>query len=231
MQKMYTILVQNDNSLVATQRERIMQRSKLVDKMHFLVPTDYKGLDMTNTTVCLEYLRPVSREYKSEILTCSKELYKGHLEYILPMDTAFTKEAGQVELQITFTWVEMDDEGNVMQHVRKTEPTYVNVTAIADWSIHMPDDALTAIDQRLIMTNMQIAQLADINEALADAIPDDLMVKDGKVYLSQNGQIMANTIGAEIDNCDCEEGVPVVEFAVVEPEEPDNGLVNNVVEF
>ena len=116
---MYTILVKDDHSLVATQRERIMQRSKLVNKMHFLVPPKYDGLDMSKTTVCLEYLRPVSREYKSEILTCSEELYKDYLEYVLPFDTDLTKEAGQLELQLTFTCVDMDADGNVNQYVRK----------------------------------------------------------------------------------------------------------------
>ena len=195
---MYTILVNERNELVATQRERIMQRSKLVDKLHFLVPTDYNGFDMTNTTVCLEYVRPVSREYKSEILVRSAELYKEHLEYVLPIDTDLTKEPGQVELQLTFTWVEMDDTGRVIQHVRKTEPTYINVVPIANWSLQMPDDALTALDQRMIMLDQLNQQIFDINMALADSVPDDLMVKDGRVYLAQNGQVMPNTIGADV---------------------------------
>lgn len=195
---MYTILVKDDHSLLATQRERIMQRSNLVNKMHFLVPPNYDELDMSKTTVCLEYLRPISREYKSEVLTKSNELYKEHLEYILPFNTDLTKEAGQVELQLTFTYADMDADGNVFQYVRKTETTYINIIAIADWSIHMPDDALTALDQRMIKLDMIAQQMADINIALADAVPDDLIVQDGKVYLSQNGQVMPNTIGADV---------------------------------
>lgn len=195
---MYTILVSDQNTLTTTQRERIMQRSKLVDKLHFLVPTNYNGVDITNATVCLEYLRPVSKEYKSEVLTRSAELYKEHLEYILPIDTDLTKEPGNVELQLTFTWVDMDVNGKVYQHVRKTEPTYINIIPIANWSIHMPDDALTALDQRMIMLDQLNQQIFDINMALADSMPDDLMVKDGKVYLSQNGQVMPNTIGADV---------------------------------
>lgn len=195
---MYTILVQDNHSLVTTQRERIMQRSKLVNKMHFLVPTTYDGLDMTNTTVCLEYLKPISKEYKSEILTKSNELYKEHLEYILPFDTELTREHGELEIQLTFTCVEMDEYGNVSQYVRKTEPSTITIVPISAWSDVIPDSALTALDQRLIKTDMQIAQMYDINMTLANAVPDDLIVKDGKVYLSQNGQAMANTIGADV---------------------------------
>ena len=34
----------------------------------------------------------------------------------------------------------------------------------------------------------------------------------------------------ELGNCDCEDGVPVVELVTIEPEDPD-GLVDNVVEI
>lgn len=195
---MYTILVNDDHSLITTQRERIMQRSKLVNKMHFLVPQNYDGLNMTNTTVCLEYLKPISREYKTEILTASNELYKEHLEYILPFDTQLTREHGELELQLTFTCAVMDNYGKISQYVRKTEPTTITITPIAAWSDIIPDSALTALDQRLIKTDLQMAQLFDINMALADSVPDDLIIQDGKLYLSQNGQVMPNTVGADV---------------------------------
>lgn len=195
---MYTILVQNDHSLLTTQRERIMQRSKLVDKLHFLVPPNYDDLDMSLTTVCMEYLTPIGHEYKSEILTMSEELYKDHLEFIVPFDTCLTREPGNLEIQLTFTCVTMDEEGNVSQYVRKTSPATINIVAISAWSDVIPDSALTALDQRLIYADKMIAQMQDINMALADSVPDDLMIQDGKVYLSQNGQVMPNTIGADV---------------------------------
>ena len=39
---MYTILVNDDNTLLTTVKERIMQKSKLVDSLHFLVNPTYK---------------------------------------------------------------------------------------------------------------------------------------------------------------------------------------------
>lgn len=195
---MYTILVQDDHSLIATQRERIMQRSKCADTLHFLVPPNYDGMDMGATTVCLEYLTPVGREYKSEVLTLSEELYKDHLEYKLPFDTNFTREAGDLQMQLTFTNVSMDADGNISQYVRKTSTAIINIVPISAWADIVPDSALTALDQRMIYVNSMIQQMEDINMALADSVPDDLMVKDGKVYLSQNGHVMANTIGADV---------------------------------
>lgn len=228
---MYTLLLDDSHKLITTQRERIMQRSKLVNKMRFLVPQNYDGLDMSVTTACLEYLKPISKEYKTEILTKSGELYKEHLEYVLPFDTELTREHGELELQLTFTYVSMDEYGNISQYVRKTDPTSITIVPIAAWSDIIPDSELTALDQRLIKTDLQIAQLADINMALADSVPDDLIVKDGKIYLAQNGQAMVNTVGVPMDGCECEDGVPIVDFTVVNPEEPDENVVNNVVEF
>ena len=103
---MYTILVNDDNTLTTSVRERIMQRSKLVDSLHFLCPQTYKELDMADFTVTLEYILPVSREYKTEELVKSDELYKEMLEYKLPFDTDLTKEAGEIEVKLTFSKVD-----------------------------------------------------------------------------------------------------------------------------
>lgn len=45
---MYTFLIGADNTLTASTTERIMQRSKLVDSLHFLADPTYKGVDMTD---------------------------------------------------------------------------------------------------------------------------------------------------------------------------------------
>lgn len=195
---MYTILVQDDHTLIATVRERIMQRSKLINKMLFLVPQNYDDLDMTNTTVCMEYLKPVSHEYKSEILEKSSELYKGYLQYVVPFDTEFTQEAGDLELQLTFTKVEMDADGEVTQYVRKTSPIVVPVIPITAWSDVIPDAALSAIDQRIIKQDMQMAQMLDMSMAMAETIPDDLVVENGKMYLGKDGSKMENTNGVDV---------------------------------
>ena len=62
---MYTLLVNEKNEIVTTVKERIMQRSKLVDDLHFLVEPIYKGIDMSDFTVMMEYILPVSREYNT----------------------------------------------------------------------------------------------------------------------------------------------------------------------
>lgn len=84
---MYTFLINEDNTLSCSVNERIMERSKQVDTLHFLADPTYKDVDMSDFTVYMEYLLPISKRYKTEILVKSKELYKNKLEYKLPIDT------------------------------------------------------------------------------------------------------------------------------------------------
>ena len=160
---MYTILVNDDNTLTTSVRERIMQRSKLVDSLHFLVSPTYKGLDMTDFTVTMEYILPVSKEYVSEVLVKSEELYKEMLEYKLPFDTDLTKEAGEIEVKLTFSKVDLDEDGNDVQYVRKISATSITIVPIESWCDIIPDKALDAIDQRIIKTDAQIKALLEAN--------------------------------------------------------------------
>lgn len=121
---MYTILVKDTNELIVSVKERIVQRNKLVDSLHFLASQTYKGEDMSSYSVLLEYKLPVSKAYKTAMLELTDELYKDMLEYKLPFDTEFTKEPGDVEVQLTFFKNEMGEDGVITQRVRHTTSTY-----------------------------------------------------------------------------------------------------------
>lgn len=192
---MYTILVTDSNELVTTVTERIMRRSKLVDNLHFLVNQTYKDLDMSGFTVCLEYVLPVSRNYCSEILELSDELYKEKLEYTLPFDTNLTSEAGDIEIQLTFTQVTNNDDGTQTQYVRKTSTTTITIYPISAWSDIIPDESLTALDQRLIKADAMMSALEAMEIELATTKADNIVVEDNKLSLTASG----TKIGDEVD--------------------------------
>lgn len=201
---MYTIVLNDTNELVTTVKERIMQRSKLVDNLHFLVDPDYKGIDMTDYTVLLEYLMPISREYRTEILVKSSELYKDKLEYKLPMDTTMTAEHGEIELQLTFLKVDMNPDGSSVQRVRKTSPTKMTILPIAAWSDIIADSALTALDQRLIQVDAMLNAVNDMNIYLNDNKADNIVrSNDGKyLQLTANGNPIGDKIALGIPCCE-----------------------------
>lgn len=185
---MYTILINSDNELVHTIKERIMCRSKLVDSLHFLTEPTYKETDMTPFTVTLEYRLPISKEYHIEILDRSENLYKEMLEYKLPFDTTLTKEAGDIELQLTFTNAEMQVDGSVTQYVRKTEKTTITITSIEAWADMIPDKVLTSLDQRLLKQDAAMKELADIISAIDDQKADDISLENNHLQLTANGE-------------------------------------------
>ena len=193
---MYTILLNETNELTTSIREKIMQRSKLVDALHFLVDPIYKGIDMSDFTVIMEYLLPVSREYKTEILVKSDALYKDKLEYKLPIDTNLTREAGKVEVQLTFIKVELDADGNSLQRVRKTRATTITILPITAWSDVIADSALTALDQRLIQVNAAIEAANELNDYLSATKADNIVVNEetNTIQLTSNGIPIGNAI-------------------------------------
>lgn len=191
---MYTFLINADNSLTASVTERIMQRSKLVDNLHFLADTTYSGVDMTDYTVLLEYKLPVSKSYKTEILKKSTELYKNKLEYKLPFDTNLTSEAGDIEFWLTFSDVEMTTEGETIQRVRKVGPGVVHIIPISNWADMVPDEALSSLDQRLIELIALNKSMYDQLNINLDGKADNIKYQNNILQLTSNGKEIGNAV-------------------------------------
>lgn len=233
---MYTILVNSDNSLYGSHKERIMKGSKLVDELVFIVEPTYKGIDMTSASVVLEYVLPISREYKTEYLTLSDEKYNDcFLQYKLPFNSNLTKEAGSIEVQLTFVYADMDVSGKIVQRVRKTSSTTIDIVPIEAWSDLIPDSALSALDQRILMQDAQIRALADLANVLDGnaAIVDDLVYdeKDDTLQLSAKGVGVGSKVSVKEM---LDDGSPVVDLnsqSEDESDDNDDSEENNVVEF
>lgn len=193
---MYTILVNDDNTLTTSIKERVMQRSKLVDSLHFLVEPTYKELNIADFTVTLEYVLPISKKYKVETLIKSDELYKERLEYKLPFDTNLTREYGDIEIQLTFTKVDLDEEGKDIQYVRKTSTTSITIVPISAWSDVIPDEALTDLDQKILKTDAQIKELHEIQENILVEKADNLVLdeENKELYLTAEGNQIGNKV-------------------------------------
>ena len=212
---MYTILVNDDNSLQTTVRERIMQRSKLVDTLHFLVNPTYKEQDMSDFTVTMEYILPVSREYRTENLVKSDALYKDMLEYKLPFDTALTKEAGDVQVQLTFTRVVMDADGKATQYVRKTSAESIVIVPVSAGSDVIADSALTALDQRLIQMEAIANSLDEMAQNLFETKADNLVYDNRQLQLTAAGTRIGDAV--------------TIASGGIDPDNPDGNM--KVVEF
>lgn len=236
----YIILVEQDNSLYGSCKERIMQRSTGIDSLIFIVDPIYRNThDMTNATVMLEYLLPVSRIYKTEYLALSDERYNNHyLQYKLPFNTNLTSEAGRVELQLTFIYTDLDANGKGIQKVRKTSSTTVEIVPISAWSDIIPDAALSSLDQRLIKLDASMRAMNNYLDVLDNNQVDNLVYDDKAetLQLSAKGVGVGNKVSVR-DMLD--DGIPVVNLGsdFDEDVETDDDGCNcennndNVVEF
>lgn len=211
---MYTFLIGDDNTLTASVTERIMERSKMVDNMHFLADQIYKDVNMSDFTVMLEYVLPISKKYKTEFLKKSENLYKNKLEYLLPFDTNLTSEAGDIEIQLTFTKVEMNSEGKTTQYIRKVGPGIVHIIPISKWSDIIPDEALSTLDQRIIALEALNKAMTDRFNINLDNKADNLMYDDEhRIQLTSNGKPIGNAIKITTESVEVEDGsLRVVQF-------------------
>lgn len=218
---MYTILVNDDNTLYGSCKRKIMQREKLVNKLCFLVAPYYNGYDMSKFTVTMRYLMPISREFKTETLVLSEERYEECLKYVLPIDTCFTKEWGDTELNLTFTMLDTDEEMNIVQRVRKTGNHILTITKLPDWDSIVPDSALSALDQRILKQDAQIKALADLANVLDNNQVDNLIYDDinDVIHLSSKGKTIGNKVS--VRNM-LDDGIPVVELGSEDNFNPDN---------
>lgn len=212
----YVILVNEDNTLTASKKERIMQRSKLFNNLWFLAEPTYNGYDMSACTVVMEYVLPISKKYHSDILELLEEGYQEYLKYVVPIDSKLTTEVGEVELQLTFIYSDLDENGESVQRVRKTSTAKLNIVPISAWSDIIPDSALGALDQRIIKMDAQIKELLDLGDAYDAAKADNIAYDADKQTL----QLLsgANKIGDEVSlNVDGgADGTTAVDFSDLE---------------
>ena len=187
---MYTILINDDNTLTTSVRERIMHRSSMVDKIHFLVNPEYKGHDMSTFDCVMEYVTPISETYTPEVLIPSSELYKDKLEYILPVNTKLTSEFGSISVKFIFTKLEMTETGELVERVRKTESTTIDIIKVEKWNDYIADSNLDSIAQMLLIAQSEREAIKEYAEQLHTTKLDDIKLdKDtNEIYGTVNGQ-------------------------------------------
>ena len=234
----YVFLLENDNEIFTSHREVLMQRSKLVDEIWFLVNPKYKTCenDMSVFSVVLEYILPNSKSYHSLELVQDNEGYKEYLKYVVPLDSNLSSESGDIQLQLSFVYVGLDADGNGVQKVRKTKPAILHITPIAAWGDIIPDASLAAIDQRIIKTQAQIKEL----EQLADALDGNVAIVDNLVYNDSESTLQLSANGVGVGNKVSvkemlDDGAPVVDLNSNQQDKPDDNddesTESNVVEF
>jgi hypothetical protein len=243
---MYTILINQDDTITTSVRENIMHRSSMVNKLHILTSQYYheedEKLDMRTFTCAIEYVLPVSRKYVVEVLTPSENLYKEKLEYKLPIDTRITSEPGDVAYKFTFTKLEMDGDGKFVERSRPTSSSSLSVIPIERWDDYIASSDLSSIAQIMMNNQSIMEQQKAYAEMIYATKADNIEYNEdtNELTLTGNGNILGKVVLENSGENDNEEGFPVVDFNPKpdNPELPDDlpddsadKETDNVVEF
>lgn len=205
---MYTVLIQDDNSVIATVRQRIMQNSNLVDSLRIIVPKMYNDIDLSGCTAYLEYLTPINHRHNYiELEIANAEYETDYILYQISFDANLTSEVGNLKFYIHFIQVEMNEDGEVKTPVRQTDEFTIPIIPIADW-FSKPEELLNAFDKKLIEQQEIIKAMADLQSTISSDKIDDIKLdpdtnsiygtsggeKKGKgIDLSELGDAIANS--------------------------------------
>lgn len=190
---MATVLVNNDNSMIVTVPERIMQHSKNVHVITIFVPQTYGGYDMSEFAAYIEIVPP-NQKYRSIHLDATETSRKeGYIQYDFDVTSDLTVFSGNISMEMTFV---KTDEDTYKTYIRHTTSCSLPVTPIEKWSELIIDDALTDLDQRIALIEQGIkvaSNLADnINATKADNIKLDK--ETSELYLTANDKQIGDKI-------------------------------------
>lgn len=208
---MYTILMDDDKTLTQTIAQKIYQRENLVDTFHFLFPETYNALDLSKCTAVIKYVTPDNVPH-AEHLVKSEKLYKGKLEYFLPVDTGFTKCAGNIHLRISFIFIDYEKK---QQKVLHTSETVIPVLPLNDYYNFVPEESLEFVDKMFASFDSKIKEMESIAETYDKEKADNIIKKDdNKIQLTSHGELIGNEItisggGSSSGECD---GFEIIEF-------------------
>lgn len=196
---MYTLLIKEDKTVIASNREPIMQREKLVNKLQVICPRIFNGFDITQFDLAMLYRLPISKSLKLEILTLDDSAYKDdYCSYILDIDTDITSECGDVEILFQFMSTELSDTGENIQRVISTQSIYIHICELADW-MALSDPALNTLAQLYLNNKNLILAQEQLAQVLYDRKLDDIKIdtEEGRIYGVSNGNKKGEGISLE----------------------------------
>ena len=183
---MYQILMNANKSLITTEKIKLYQREKLVDKIQFIIPKAYEGYDLTSFIPYIKYTDQVNCAHV-ELLEISNDDYKEqYFTCILPVDTKFTQYAGDIKLRLQLTKY---DEDQGAQLALTTEETTITISPVSDIYEFVPDKSLDVVTQMIGEFDAKVRALEQIGNDYLDTQADDLEIdpETDKLYITAKG--------------------------------------------
>ena len=200
---MYTLKINDDNTVTTTVKETLVERSNYVDKIQIVTSKLYREqIDMSDATLYMKYKLPVSNKIKMTQLTANNLEYEtNYIQYLIPVDAALTAEAGDIEVSFSFLKLVANDDGTYTSYIRKTTSGVIHITPLVQFDKYEPSELFTEIDQRLLVMEGMIKDLDAQNKAAYEGMVKDIRLntEDRKITLTdRNGDDTGE--GIEVSN-------------------------------
>ena len=180
---MYTLKVNNENQVITTVKETIMQRTNCADKVQILIGKQYRDIDMSNSIVYMEYKLPISNKLKLLKLNKSEDKNDDWMRFVIPSDLQFTSEAGDIAVVFKIYSIQFIDEKAVWVN-RNSQEGFITITPIVPWSDIEIDEMFSGIDQRLIALEMLSQNIEAQSKSMYENMATDIAINDNKINLT-----------------------------------------------
>ena len=173
---MYTLRITDDNNVITTVKESLMEKSNCVNSIQIIINKLYKEqIDMTDTTAYMKYVLPVTKKIKMTQLIADTTTDESHILYTIPVTANISAEPGDIEVSFTFLKLVHDEESNTTtSYVRKTESGLIHITKLAQFDSYEPSEMLTELDQRILALMATAEDIKKLGQATYDNMPIDM---------------------------------------------------------
>lgn len=173
---MYTLRITDDNNVITTVKESLMERSNCVNSIQIIINKLYKEqIDMTDTTAYMKYVLPVTKKIKMTQLIADTTTDESHILYTIPVTASISAEPGDIEVSFTFLKLVHDEESDTTtSYVRKTESGIIHITKLAQFDTYEPSEMLTELDQRILALMATAEDIKKLGQATYDNMPIDM---------------------------------------------------------
>lgn len=173
---MYTLRITDDNNVITTVKESLMEKSNCVNSIQIIINKLYKEqIDMTDTTAYMKYVLPVTKKIKMTKLVADTTTDESHILYTIPVTANISAEPGDIEVSFTFLKLVHDEESDTTtSYVRKTESGLIHITKLAQFDSYEPSEMLTELDQRILALMATAEDIKKLGQATYDNMPIDM---------------------------------------------------------
>lgn len=173
---MYTLRITDDNNVITTVKESLMEKSNCVNSIQIIINKLYKEqINMTDTTAYMKYVLPVTKKIKMTQLIADTTTDESHILYTIPVTANISAEPGDIEVSFTFLKLVHDEESDTTtSYVRKTESGLIHITKLAQFDSYEPSEMLTELDQRILALMATAEYIKKLGQATYDNMPIDM---------------------------------------------------------